>query len=145
MDDLLDQTLRRTAADNNALIRSGEARLVGWSRSMLYSGFNILPRSVFWSAYLNGRSDNLDVIHLRDICSKGQDGKIETASKTVPCLCSTSRSSRRINRAILYRWLVHGNHGSSSIRKHRENNYLLRSDQLGGILPFNAVLSRNKA
>ena len=29
---------------------------------MLYSGFNILLRSVFWSAYLNGRSDNLDVI-----------------------------------------------------------------------------------
>ena len=28
------------------LIRSGEARLVGWSRQMLYSGFNILPRSV---------------------------------------------------------------------------------------------------
>ena len=31
---------------------------------MLYSGLNILPRSVFWSAYLNGRSDNLDVIQL---------------------------------------------------------------------------------
>ena len=44
------------------MIRSGEARLVGWSRQMLYSGFNILPRSVFWSAYFNGRSDNLDVI-----------------------------------------------------------------------------------
>ena len=29
---------------------------------MLYSGFNILPRSVFWSACFNGRSDNLDVI-----------------------------------------------------------------------------------
>ena len=28
------------------LIRSGEARLVGWSRSTLYSGFNILPHSV---------------------------------------------------------------------------------------------------
>ena len=46
------------------LIRSGEARLVGWSRSVLYSGFNILPRSVIRSAYFNGRSDNLDVIHL---------------------------------------------------------------------------------
>ena len=32
---------------------------------MLYSGFNILPRSVFWSADFNGRSDNLDVIHLK--------------------------------------------------------------------------------
>ena len=31
---------------------------------MLQSGFNILPRSVFWSAYLNGRSDNLDVMSL---------------------------------------------------------------------------------
>ena len=32
---------------------------------MLYSGFNILPRSVFWSADLNGRSDNADVIRLK--------------------------------------------------------------------------------
>ena len=32
---------------------------------MLYSGFDILLRSVFWSANFNGRSDNLDVIHLR--------------------------------------------------------------------------------
>ena len=28
------------------LIRSGEAPAIGWSRNMLYSGFNILPRSV---------------------------------------------------------------------------------------------------
>ena len=48
--------------DNNVLIRSGEARLVGWSRQMLYSGFTTLPRSVFWSANLNGRSDNTDII-----------------------------------------------------------------------------------
>ena len=34
---------------------------------MLYSGFNILPRSVFWSAYLNGRSDNTDVIWLLEM------------------------------------------------------------------------------
>ena len=46
----------------NVLIRSGGARGIGWSRNMLYSGFNILPRSVFWSAYLNSRSDNTDVI-----------------------------------------------------------------------------------
>ena len=32
---------------------------------MLYSGFNISPRSVFWSADFNGRSDNTDVIRLR--------------------------------------------------------------------------------
>ena len=32
---------------------------------MLYSRFNILLRSVFWSAYLNGRSDNTDVISLK--------------------------------------------------------------------------------
>ena len=30
----------------NVLIRSEEARLVGWSRNMLYSGFNTLHRSV---------------------------------------------------------------------------------------------------
>jgi len=47
---------------NNVLIRSGEARLV-----MLYSGFNILPRSVFWSTSYIGRSDNLDVIHLKQM------------------------------------------------------------------------------
>ena len=50
--------------DNNVLIRSGEAPGVGWSRNMLYSGFDILPRSVFWSASFNGRSDNTDVIPL---------------------------------------------------------------------------------
>ena len=31
---------------------------------MLYLGLNILPRSGFWSANFNGRSDNLDVIRL---------------------------------------------------------------------------------
>ena len=46
------------------LIRSGEARLVGWSRQMLYSGFNILPRSVIRSASSIDRSDNLDVMSL---------------------------------------------------------------------------------
>ena len=50
--------------DNNVLIRSGEAPLVGWSRLMLYSGFSILLRSVVRSANFNGRSDNTDVIHL---------------------------------------------------------------------------------
>ena len=55
------------------LIRSGEARLVDRSRSMLYSGFNILPRSVLWSAYFNGRSDNTDVIRafMIDRCGDG--------------------------------------------------------------------------
>ena len=53
-----------TSSDNNVLIRSGEAPAVGWSRNMLYSGFIILPRSVFWSANFNGRSDNTDVIPL---------------------------------------------------------------------------------
>ena len=32
---------------------------------MLYSGFNILPRSVFWSANWFRRSDNTDVIPLK--------------------------------------------------------------------------------
>ena len=50
--------------NNRTLIRSGEARLVGWSRQMLYSGFSILPRSVIRSASSIDRSDNLDVIHL---------------------------------------------------------------------------------
>ena len=36
----------RTSVDNRSLIRSGEAPAIGWSRNMLYSGFNILPRSV---------------------------------------------------------------------------------------------------
>ena len=47
------------------MIRSGEALGVGWSRNMLYSGFNILPRSVVRSAYSIDRSDNLDVIPLK--------------------------------------------------------------------------------
>jgi len=33
-------------ADNNVLIRRGEAPAIGWSRIMLYSGFSTLPRSV---------------------------------------------------------------------------------------------------
>ena len=52
------------------LIRSGEAPGIGWSRSMLYSGFITLPRSVSWSAYLNGRSDNADVICLMQLHPK---------------------------------------------------------------------------
>ena len=51
---------------NNVLIRSGEALGIGWSPNMLYSGFNVLPRSVFWSADFNGRSDNTDVIRLKE-------------------------------------------------------------------------------
>ena len=38
--------------------------MVGWSRQMLYSGFNILSRSVIRSANSIDRSDNSDVIHL---------------------------------------------------------------------------------
>ena len=38
--------LSQQTRDNNVLIRSGEAPGVGWSRNMLYSGFDILPRSV---------------------------------------------------------------------------------------------------
>ena len=58
------KTSKYTSSDNNVLIRSGEAPAIGWSRNVLHSGFNILPRSVFWSANFNGRSDNLDVIRL---------------------------------------------------------------------------------
>ena len=39
--------------------------MVGWSRQMLYSGFNILPRSVIRSANSIDRSDNLDVMSLK--------------------------------------------------------------------------------
>ena len=59
------QEIRQTALYNNVLIRSGEARLVGWSRQMLYSGFNTLPRSVIRSANSIDRSDNLDVMRLK--------------------------------------------------------------------------------
>ena len=62
--------------DNNVLIRSGEARLVGWSRQMLYLGFITLPRSVFWLADLNGRSDNTDVIPLNP--RRAFNGKAES-------------------------------------------------------------------
>ena len=63
-----------TEPDNRSLIRSGEAQLVGWSRQMLYSGFNILPRSVFWSADFNGRSDNLDVMWLSEFSAVDNRG-----------------------------------------------------------------------
>ena len=39
---------------------------------MLYSGFITLLRSIFWSADFNGRSDNLDVISLKEIHIKLQ-------------------------------------------------------------------------
>ena len=52
--------------DNNVLIPSGEARLVGWSRSMLYSGFNTLPRSVVRLADSSVRWDNTDVTRLHE-------------------------------------------------------------------------------
>ena len=55
----------RNSRHNNALIPSGEARLVGWSRSMLYSGFNTLPRSVVRLADSGVRWDNADVIQLK--------------------------------------------------------------------------------
>ena len=58
---------QQSPQNNNVVIRIGEARLVGWSRHMLYSGFNILPRSVITSTCLNGRSDNLDVVMLKSI------------------------------------------------------------------------------
>ena len=40
---------------------------------MLYSGFNILPRSVFWPAYFNGRSDNTDVMSLNQDSNSRMD------------------------------------------------------------------------
>ena len=64
---VLKDTNFQGSPDNNVLIRSGEARLVGWSRLMLYLGFNVSPRSVFWSADFNGRSDNTDVIRLKQM------------------------------------------------------------------------------
>ena len=65
----LESSQWRTSLYNNVLIRSGEAPAIGWSRYMLYSGFNVLPRSVFWPADLNGRSDNTDVIRLVDLAN----------------------------------------------------------------------------
>ena len=47
------------------LIRSGEARLVGWSRNLLYSWFITLPRSIVMPAAFVRRWDNADVIHLK--------------------------------------------------------------------------------
>ena len=43
---------------------------------MLYSGFNILLRSVVRSAYSIDRSDNLDVIQLHEESSKVNDEKM---------------------------------------------------------------------
>ena len=95
--------------DNRSLIRSGEARLVGWSRQMLYSGFNTLPRSVFWSAYFNGRSDNLDVIplalrkmvnlqtvHLLD-CNCGNSVRIPRGRVGIPFSCENCDSIPQID------------------------------------------------
>ena len=37
---------------------------------MLYLGFNILRRSVFWSASFNGRSDNTDDYEVQSLGSQ---------------------------------------------------------------------------
>ena len=68
------------------LIRIGEALGVGWSRNMLYSGFNILPRSVFWSAYFNGRSDNTDVIPLDESLVDANSATGNTRRPTLGCI-----------------------------------------------------------
>ena len=54
---------------------------------MLYSGFNILPRSVFWSADFNGRSDNTDVIPLNDRISNIMRWKLKTTLGIVAIIC----------------------------------------------------------
>ena len=58
---------------------------------MLYLGFNTLPRSVFWSADLNGRSDNTDVI---PICSKAHERSIPTSVEIVRAPYEYSESDR---------------------------------------------------
>ena len=79
--------------DNNVLIRSGEALAIVWSRIILYSGFNILPRSVFWSAYLNGRSDNLDVMWLSEFSAVDNRGHSVDAGWAVGTLAG--KANRR--------------------------------------------------
>ena len=56
-------------AHNKTLIPSGEAQLVGWSRSMLYLGFMTLPRSIVRSAGFIRRWDNTDVMSLNPTLS----------------------------------------------------------------------------
>ena len=91
--------------DNNALIRSGEAWLVGWSRQMLYSEFIILPRSVVRLADFVRRSDNADVMSLalpsvyRSISEKK---KIFDWNAVRCCNCTRfADSSSRLPRRIL--------------------------------------------
>ena len=72
------------------LIRSGEALGVGWSRNMLYSGFNTLHRSVIWSADFNGRSDNTDVIPLKPMANISvKPAPVEHGNQIVPLLSVT--------------------------------------------------------
>ena len=68
--------------DNRTLIRSGKARLVGWSRQLLYLGYSVLPRSVFWSADSNGRWDNLDVMCLNQLPASAMDKDLINSKKT---------------------------------------------------------------
>ena len=56
---------------------------------MLYAGFDILPRSVFWSAYFNGRSDNLDVIRLKTMMTQ-KESIATSALESIGCWTETS-------------------------------------------------------
>ena len=98
-------------AYNNVLIRSGEARLVGWSRLMLYSGFNISPRSVFWSADLNGRSDNTDVIPLRAVF---MNGKTQFSIRTCLFVFAAASLLLAISMQIRYRYFQLPHHPTLS-------------------------------
>ena len=90
--------MSRQTRDNRTLIRSGETPVVGWSRQMLYSGFNILPRSVFWSAYLNGRSDNLDVIQTGQTYSiQHKQLALRNGDCLLHCRCFNIRRDPRSN------------------------------------------------
>ena len=60
---------------------------------MLYSGFDILPRSVFWSADLNGRSDNTDVIHSS---SSRQRNEITMAKHEIPEWVTRGKTIRQL-------------------------------------------------
>ena len=94
--------------------------MVGWSRHMLYSGFNILPRSVFRSADFNGRSDNLDVIRLDSLHSVALMNSKYFDSENDDTVCYREGVARSLvgdgfSKLFHGHWIAHINNGICSV------------------------------
>ena len=120
------------------MIRSGEAQLVGWSRSILYSGFNILPRSVIRLANSIVRSDNLDVITLAlnptDRTMKFQIRTLLLATLAAAAVVLTFNrdSDLEVARAWSPIWVSHSTNLQEQLKPLLNRGFVLQADATPG-------------